>query len=278
MKKNIAYWLKKLKQSGRPQTEDDSEEKKKKPGTDYIALMNNAIEDIAHATRILIIAARLSSEQTELHVYVADNLLYLDFVNQDFKTRLNEKLKMENGYSFARCELHEGSCERGTPIGNGVSIRLQDIRTENTHTTQASIDILDGHGTLISGRVEMTAEHCRTSPNRRYNIGVGSRPQLDNGSIRYNEIAIDDNPESPAYEMNKYVSRSHAHIGYSNENGFILCAETGGTPQAGKSTVISRNQQQKPLSHSGVSFPLKDGDQIILSRRVILIFKELPNQ
>ena len=186
---------------------------------------------------------------------------------------------MENEYSFARCELHEGSCERGTPIGNGVSIRLQDIRTENTHTTQASINILDGHGTLISGPIKMTAAYCRTSLNRRYNIGVGSRPQLDNGSVRYNEIAIDDNPESPAYEMNKYVSRSHAHIGYSNENGFILCAETGGTPQAGKSTVISRNQQQITLSHSGVSFPLKDGDQIILSKKVILIFSEkLPNQ
>lgn len=273
MKKNILYWIKKLKGVLRKASNknlDSEVNKHKNQVPDFIQLLDNAVNDINAYTNDMVQTTHLQPDQYELHVYIHDNLQYTTFVNQDFKEKLSEKIMMENNYSFARYILHEGTCKSASICNNGVGIRLQAKQTD-TYATRAIIEAVEGHGSLIGGSIEITAEYCQT--NRGYNIGIGCCPKLDNGQIRKNEIAIDDNPLSADFEQNKYVSRSHAHITYDGNN-FKLYVERGGTPAAGKTTIVVRNLREILLNYAGTGILLRDGDQIILNKRVILLFRE----
>ena len=281
MKKNIVYWIKKLKEGSwkaskkNADPEMDKHEKSDINIPDYIRLLDNTVKDINTFTNNLVQTTHLSPDQYELHVHIHDNALYMAFVNQGFEAFLQKRIMMENNYSFARYRLQEGICEGASAIGNsGVSIRLLAVETGNKHATQATIEVAEGYGSLVDGPVEMTAEYCQT--HQGYNIGVGRNPRLDNGLLRTNEIAIDDNPQSPAFEQNKYVSRSHARITYE-ENHFKLYVERGGTRAAGKTTLIVRNGKEMLLNHAGVGWSLQNGDQIVLNRKVILLFREQNN-
>lgn len=277
MEKNITYWLKKLKEIlyKAPQKDLESEVNKHSKRItnrpDYIQLLDNTVNEINTYINNIVQTTHLFPDQNELHVYISDNLKYTAFVNLGFEELLSEKIKMENNYSFAQYKLHEGICDSASIIGNSnVSIRLQTMMTK-THATRAIIETMAGYGSIIGGQIEITAEYCQK--NQGYNIGIGSCPRLDNGQFRNNEIAIDDNPQSIDFEHNKYVSRSHAHITYE-DNNFKLYVERGGTRVAGKTTIVVRNRKEILLNYAGTGILLRNGDQIILNRKVILLFKE----
>ena len=115
----------------------------------------------------------------------------------------------------------------------------------------------------------------QTKYNNRCNIGVGNFIQLDDKTFRENYIAIDDSTKSPQYKYNKYVSRAHAYISFDEERGFCLHVERGGTRNAQKRTHIYRNGETIELNNTLISEVLHDGDRIILSKSVHLLFKEL---
>ena len=107
-----------------------------------------------------------------------------------------------------------------------------------------------------------------------YNIGAGEFPQMKSG-YRHNHIAIDDNIHSPKFEINKYVSRKHAHIGFSETFGFYFQVELDGTRLVGKRTRIFREEQIIECDNPQVKIPLQNGDLLELGKAVLLRYVQL---
>lgn len=129
----------------------------------------------------------------------------------------------------------------------------------------ATISVLEGFGSLVDGAIKI-------EPDKTYYIGRGKRTQTGKGMIRINDIAIDDNPRCQEYELNKHVSRCHAHIG----KGFMLYVDEGGTSLNKNRTRIQRNGQSEfidLMSDTQTPVSLEDGDIIELGKKVMLEFK-----
>jgi len=268
----MAHWTKKLLSIIKKKHNTAQSDNNIKKEQDYIKLADDTVKEIVNWVDRLIETTRIQPQEHELHVYIDDNLLYHACKNQLFEEQLEERMYMDKNYSFNRYILHEGNSDDDgtiTQVNPFVCIRIQP-KQAIIPTDHATIQILEGNGSIIGDIIELDAAYCQNTP---YKIGVSLKPRLDNGCIRFNQIAIDDDVNSPFYNQNKYVSRAHAHIKYDSD-GFVLCVEIGGTPLRGKRTAIFRDSKEIRLDQPGMCVPLKDGDQIILSRNVILIFNQ----
>lgn len=283
MEKNIIYWLRKITGAKRRQKEYMSMMQTggwNERGTDdtlhdYIEWQSRMAKEIIRTVDSLVCSVGFVPEDNELHIYVHNSLCYQSCNSYNFKEWLRDFMQMEKSYVFHGYILHEGICRdmiSATSVNQEVSIAVRRQEPQML-LVQATVKSIPGNGSLLDGKVELTAETDRRADLNRYNIGVGRTPKLDNGSVRFNHIAIDDDPESPSFELNKYVSRSHAYIKYGSA-GFTLYAERGGTPLHGKHTAVFRNGQQIVLNLPERGVPLKHGDQIVLSKSVILIFEQ----
>lgn len=293
MKKNIKYWLKAgcrladrlkssesslKKQSQLPstpkkstKTERTGGEKSPNATKDYVLYVSDIIDRIVRNLDNLLQVSSLIPSNHVLEIYISDNLLYEYCLNQGFVNLLKERMYMDRSYSFDDCRLLPKLPEQNvhvTDIMPDVFIRLQ---TKNVpqESVSAKINVMDNFGSLLEDPVLLDGNHL---PAGKANIGVGRHAQMDDGSVRVNIIAVDDNTESPQYERNKYVSRAHANIQFRNGH-FMLFVETGGTSRTGKRTAVSRNGKLIKLDVAGMGINLEDNDQIILSKNVILIFK-----
>ena len=135
----------------------------------------------------------------------------------------------------------------------------------------ALLTTVEGCGSLVGGQTVLEAGTLR------YNIGLGAHPRMSGGQIRHNQVAVDDRPELPEYDQcNKYVSRTHAHITYDERYGFVLYAEPNGTRERGKRTIVIRKngEDRIELDNPMIGVPLRDGDSIVLSGKVQLVFHE----
>lgn len=282
MNKKMAYWAKKLLSMDKKKHERGQSDNEMPPQTslnpqakkeqDYIKLADDTVKEIINRIDGLMETVRVKPQEYELHIYIYDNLLYHACKNQLFEEQLEERMYMDKNYTFNRYILHEKNSDENdavTQVNQFVYIRIQPNQA-TMPTDHATIQVLEGNGSIIGDVVELDATYGQNTP---YYIGVSQKPKLDNGSIRFNQIAIDDDVNSPFYNQNKYVSRAHAHIKYESD-GFVLCVETGGTPLRGKRTAVFRNSKEIRLDQPGMCVALKDGDQIILSRNVILIFNQ----
>lgn len=285
MEKNILYWLKKMigskkqliQQSDTEWLADEimHENLLGHSSCDYIELQNQTIKDIINAIDHLVCSVGFMPESNELHIYIRNNLFFIACKNCNFDNLLRSFMQMEKKYTFCRYILHEGECDGSfsTYINKEVSIEICE-QEPKAFVERALVKSLVGNGNIIGDEVKLTIKPgCDTDKNR-YNIGVGQNPKLDNGSVRFNHIAIDDDPSAPSFGLNKYVSRAHAYIQYGL-NGFTLYVEDGGTPLRGKRTSVFRNGQLLKLDLPGIGVPLKHGDQIILSKSVILLFEQI---
>ena len=293
MKKNIKYWLKAggrlanrlkssdaslRKQSQSPDTPKESinaerTDDGKFPNTskDYVSYVSDMIDRIMRNLDNLLQVSSLTPPDYVLEVYISDNLLYEYCLNQGFIKLLEERMYMDRSYTFSTCRLLPKSPEQNvyvTDILPDVFLRLQK-KSDPQESVLAQINVRDNYGSLLEGPVLLDGNHL---PAGKANIGVGRHARMDDGSIRVNTIAVDDNTESPQYERNKYVSRAHANIQFRNGH-FMLFVETGGTSRTGKRTAVSRNGKLIKLDVAGMGVILEDDDQIILSKNVILIFK-----
>lgn len=155
------------------------------------------------------------------------------------------------------------------------SVFLQEQCVEPTvRHLRAVVTALPGRGSLIKEAYILDSAQCQ-----HYNIGVGASPQLPMNAFRENHIAIDDDITSVQYENNKFVSRSHAHIGFSEELGFYLQVEAGGSRvHSGNRTQVFRKQQVIEAENLAVPVVLQSGDIIVLGKTVALKFEELSNE
>ena len=85
---------------------------------------------------------------------------------------------------------------------------------------------------------------------------------------------LKDEKIAEEYHKNKFVSRAHAFISYSEEYGFLLNVEHGGSRMAKKRTHIYRGIEKIELDNVLIPVPLHDGDYIVLSKNVHLLFKK----
>jgi hypothetical protein len=122
---------------------------------------------------------------------------------------------------------------------------------------------------VLNGEAEESV-YAIQSNKKKINIGREKNAQIADGYLRQNQIAFPDNSNN---KSNKSISRQHAHIEWSEENGeFCLYADEGGVPPANKVKVKSENGQEIKLTTTGIGYHLKEGDQIILGESALLEF------
>lgn len=216
-------------------------------------------------------------ENKILTIYILDNILFDSINNSEFKEDLRLYMDNELGYNFNSLDIKSGRPSQGetyTEITPNIFIKIKNVGNLS-NSRKAMLVAIPGFGSTVEEKYILDSEELTKGNKKFYNIGVGKYPKMDNASFRENHIAIDDNPNSPQFENNRYVSRAHAHIGYTEENGFMLYAEIGGTPSSGKRTEISRDGEIIRITSTMSPEALADGDCIVLSRKVKLIFKTI---
>lgn len=210
-----------------------------------------------------------------LRILITDSIQYYSLIESGFKTDLIIYLDGQMGINFAEVDICTGPLPETHNMSQLDEGAYMDILTKErpVRMSKAEIFVQKNYGTLKMDKYEIDSEAINELPSKRYNIGAGEYPEIA-GRFRQNHIAIDDDPESEGYERNKHVSRTHAYIRYSTENGFLLQAEPEGTVKAGMRTRILRADSEIEVDDV-VPQPLHNGDCIELSKNVRLIFKVL---
>ena len=186
--------------------------------------------------------------------------------NDSFRNELARRLYDEQRITFREIRVTRLQGNLGSDAQEllpGVYVTIGSYTTPGA-IVKARLETIPGYGSTLE-------PFYLLEPGKSYNIGVGSMALLDNGALRRNDIAVDDNVRSQEYERNKYVSRNHAHIEYVNEH-FVLYVDKGGLRSAGKRTAVARGENTFPLEDTLIPFPLEDGDMIVLSKAVRILF------
>jgi len=126
----------------------------------------------------------------------------------------------------------------------------------------------------LSGET-LEPEYTLHSGDSKINIGRDKKTQSDEGYFRTNHIAF---PSESTLKENKYISRQHAHIEWSNDAGsFMIFADEGGVPPRNKVKVRSEaNEQITKLHATHIGHQLQEGDQVILGESAVLEFSYQP--
>lgn len=209
-----------------------------------------------------------------------DRLTFRTYDTEQYRQRLLSALVNEFDIRLDEmlfCIGRPDEALRCTPVGSSGKVFLQvlDEQPEQTFVNaKAIISIFGDAGSLLKDEYVLSSEEMREKKMTAYNIGAGEFPQVPKG-YRQNHIAIDDDPNGTMIEKNKYVSRMHAHIGFSENFGFYLQVERDGTRLMGKRTRIFRGEQKIELDNPIAKEPLQDGDLIELGKAVVLRYVEL---
>ncbi|MCM1176144.1 MAG: hypothetical protein NC115_08800 [Bacteroidales bacterium] len=255
----------------------DESSKSVKGESNAIEKRENLIKSVKDTLNANYRGQKCSFEDKVLSVCIMDNLFYDSLDKDDFERQLQTVVYDELGYAFAKVEtisgpLHED--ESYSKVSDSVFLQVNPVKKALV-VRKAIIMPVEGCGSTVSESYVLDSEEISGNPGARYNIGAGKHPMMADSSHRKNYIAIDDDPFSPDFAKNRYVSRSHAYITYGENAGFMLHAELGGTRLAGKRTHIYRDSEKIELDNTLISEPLRDGDYIVLSKYVHLLFKEM---
>lgn len=243
---------------------------------DYIAMQQAIIEGVVANIHGMELQFGTKMEDYTLILYINEIMLFQSCQNDHFRMELTERLLMDCNYSFAEIEVKEGvppTDMASRKVTDKTSICLKNGRP--TIGRQARLSALEG--SLVTDEVKLDSESIDKLPGKRMNVGIGKKVKLRSGVIRINHIAIDDDPQSENFDLNKYVSRAHAYIDYNRNEGFVLTVEVGGTPTGQHRTMVYRGNQEIRMDIPNMRVPLVNGDQIILSRTVTLLFEILNN-
>ena len=225
------------------------------------------------------------SEDLELGTWIILTLwLDMDLLNfktydtEQYRQRILGSIKNECGVMFGSVKLILGRPSeelRCTPVGSGSRIFLQLTSNPQTQVIKKAVIAIFGNaGSLKKEKYVLSADEMKEKRIPAYNIGIGEFPKMHSG-FRKNHIAIDDDTSSNMIDKNKFVSRTHAHIGYSDKCGFYLQVEREGTRLMGKRTRIFRGDQIIEMDNIQVKEPLQNGDLIELGKAVVLQYTEI---
>lgn len=127
---------------------------------------------------------------------------------------------------------------------------------------------------VLGGDTDQKEYHIESGKDKIH-IGRDKKAQGDDGFFRTNQIAF---PSDAPNEANRYVSRQHAHIEWSDEAGkFYIYADEGGVPPRNKVKIRSEKSEEViKLSSTHIGHQLQEGDQIILGESAVLEFSYQP--
>lgn len=242
-----------------------------------ISSQGNLINSIEKVLKGYYKGQKNSFDDKILKIWVKETLQYDSLKDSDFVKELTYSLYNQIGAAFSSIELSPGPLPEKndfTKVTESVYIQLYQ-KTQPARCSKAMISAMKNYGSMIEEKYILDAQKIEQMPSKRYNIGIGESPEI-RGRFRINHIAIDDDPECSGFERNRHVSRTHAYIRYSTEDGFLLHAEPEGTMKAGKRTRILREEAMIEVDDV-VAQPLKDGDCIELNRNVRLMFRIITN-
>lgn len=217
----------------------------------------------------------------QIVIWLDTNQLTFQMYNtDDYRQRVLAALVNECDLRLDTITFHIGIPAeelRCTPVSKSGKVFLQ-IKEEQPMPTSVSkkaiISIFGNTGSLLKEEYVLSSDEMKAKRISVYNIGAGEFPKIPTG-YRQNHIAIDDNPNGDMIEKNKYVSRMHAHIGFSDKFGFYLQVERDGTRLMGKRTRIFRGEEKIEMDNPQAKEPLQDGDLIELGKAVVLKYVEL---
>lgn len=247
------------------------------PNDNSINKQGKLLSAIIAALKSNYLGQQVSFNSKLLTIWVQDNLFYNSIINSDFKSELVTSLDVELGFTFGFIEISSDNISGGlklTEVFPNVFLQISDINSVQK-VRIAKIYPVEGNGTTLEPVYILDSHEIQRMPDARYNIGAGKHPIMSDNSHRENYIAIDDNPDSIQFNKNKYVSRAHAYISFSEEYGFLLHVEHGGTRAAQKRTYILRGSDKIELNNVLIPEPLKSGDHIVLGKYVLLLFQEI---
>lgn len=124
---------------------------------------------------------------------------------------------------------------------------------------------------LLSGGQMTEAEYAFTgTPGKKSEINIGrQRAPMVNGVVKMNQVVVNDG--EPDAETGA-VSRRHARILYNGSRFSIQAYPGGCTSEGGASTRLCHSEDNAPseLTSSFAAYPLRNGDIIILGKKVSL--------
>jgi hypothetical protein len=143
----------------------------------------------------------------------------------------------------------------------GLFIRTKDNTIQRTATAYIKV---------LNGKAEKNVYEIYSEDGKQ-NIGRESHAQVNDGFFRMNQIAF---PGDVNNEINKYVSRQHAHIEWDNETGsFMIYADEGGVPPHNKVKVKPANSEtMNKLTSTQIGHRLEEGDQVVLGEGAVILF------
>ena len=209
-----------------------------------------------------------------------EELVFNNYNSDLYRQQMLSYLINEKGFGFEQVEFIMGQPAaelKASSIGKNKLEYLKVIENKEVKKTlsaKAEICIFGDAGSLKQDKYILSSEEMKKKMITAYNIGAGQFPRVPTG-YRENHIAIDDNPASPMVEKNKFVSRMHAHIGFSDKFGFYLQVEKDGTRLMGKRTRIFRGEEKIECDNPQAKIPLQDGDLIELGKAVVLRYIQL---
>lgn len=195
-----------------------------------------------------------------------------------FEQELMQYWSVERGYVFESVVLKRGKPDkdgRKLPSFEGLDVFIQERLTDpatDMLAKVASVTVFSGKGSMMQECYLLSCEALKKEHRKYYNIGRGTLPKMDDGSVRQNHIAIDDKNN---LELNSFVSRAHARIGYSEQVGFYLQVERGGSRLSGNRTRVFRDEETIEVENLDLKVPLKSGDLIELGKAVVLKYEEI---
>ena len=245
-----------------------------------IATEAKVVQEIINVVQATFRGVSVNLSRKELVVWIANNLLFEGLSNSDFRQTLIIELSNMLGLQFRQVQLkylHSTLGVTYTRVIGGVYLEITDEQVVSRGRT-ARVTVYEGQGTMLQDEYKLNSVDLQKPSKSSYNIGVGQLVRLSNGMLRRNDIVISDDTNDRNYDLNKYVSRSHARIDFDDNYGFRLFVESNGTKMAGKRTRVIRGEMIIDLNNTLVPEPLVDGDIIELSRNVMLLFEIVSGQ
>ena len=260
------------------ETQTIEKPKEEKPLPDAVKARQRLKEAVLAVLDSLYLSDAKASEGKRLLLWLdADSLTFDAYA--DFGKELQDYLVIERDYHFTEIALKPGqpdndkSCKPVVSKGLPFAVSLQELnKMQNPDVAKkAMISVVGDRGKLLQEQYALSSEALAQDKKKHYNIGRGACPMLDSGIYRQNDIAIDD---VNCQELNRCVSRAHAHIGFSELVGFYLQVEIGGSRLSGSRTRIFRGEEKIEVENPHVKEPLHDGDLIELGKAVLLKYDE----
>lgn len=242
---------------------------------DGISSIIDFYKDIVDCLRPLYSGNNKNAENSILHIGIFDSSFVSAYAitikDGTFKSKLYEKITTELGISFADIVVHtkDGNYPKDRSKIKGRQACFYAVLpiTVSVVSSKVQIEVLHDRGKLLKDVYVLSS----TDKEQYWNIGRGKISQVGKGYIRQNHIIFDDDSVN---ECNKYVSRNHAHIEYSEGVGFLLYVDEGGRRSVKNRTRVIRGKEFMDLeSNMIVPIQLQDGDQIELGKHAILGFK-----